>query len=146
MAQWPGWPGYDISGYTQSQIDAISVESLFNLGLILNIDSISQSVSQSAEFHLAWIADDITGYSSAPTAFNLGSDGIVNVTLDYFQTNVQLAPGVLSATAFFPVTATFDWTPSGNQPSPSIPEPGTLALMGIALTSLALRKRSRMHT
>lgn len=141
VALWPQWPGYDISGLTQTQIEAISVDSLFNLGQILNIDSVSQNVSQPAAFHLTWIADDITGYASAPTVFNLGTDGVVDVTLNAFLNNQQL-PGTYN----FPVTATFDWIPPSNQPDPpSIPEPSTLALMGIAMTGLALRKRGCIH-
>ncbi len=139
VALWPEWPGYDITGLDQAAIDAISVDQLFNLGRILTIGSVSQNVSQQAAFHLTYIADDITGYVSAPTTFNLGSDGTVDVTLDAFLNNEQI-PNTYN----FNVTATFAWTPPAAPTNPSVPEPGTLALMGIALTGLALIKRRRI--
>lgn len=141
VAKWPGWPGYDITGLDQAAIDAISVDQLFNLGRTLTVDSVAQNVVQQAAFHLTWIADDITGYASAPIAFNLGANGIVDVTLNAFLDNEQVA-GAYN----FPVTAAFAWTPLSTQPNPSsIPEPGTLALMGIAMTALALRRRGYLR-
>ncbi len=113
----------------------------FPLNRMLTVDSMIQAVSQQAAMHITYMADDITGYLPlGSTIYNLGADGSVDVTLNAFVMNAFSA-GMHD----FDVTATFDWTPAGTQPNPSIPEPGTLALMGIAMTGLALRKRGRIH-